>query len=179
MDIFNIVQNELCNLGASKSAVICVSDIDFDISFRDMCRKNLCGHYGVNYSCPPYAGEAEELINRVKSYEKGVLFSVSVSSNGDMKSSAEKAEKQISKITFEINEFLNEKGFEYTVIAASSCKKCMPCKAAENKECPLKNNVFKSLSAYCIDITKLAQKYGFEISWQGDTVTFFALVLVK
>ena len=42
--------------GAFAAKVIPVKEIEFDSSFRKYCEDNVCGQYGKNYACPPYAG---------------------------------------------------------------------------------------------------------------------------
>ena len=61
MDI-NKICNDIIDLGADKAASIDVKDIVFNADFRKSCKENKCGNYGRNYTCPPYAGTAEELI---------------------------------------------------------------------------------------------------------------------
>ena len=39
--------------GFAAAAVVDTGEIAFDPSFRPYCEENLCGQYGVNYSCPP------------------------------------------------------------------------------------------------------------------------------
>ena len=43
------------------AVVVDTKDIVFDPIFRPYCEENLCGQYGVNYTCPPDCGTPEEM----------------------------------------------------------------------------------------------------------------------
>ena len=47
--------------GFAAAVVTDTKDIPFDPSFRPLCAENLCGKYGVNYSCPPDCGTPDEM----------------------------------------------------------------------------------------------------------------------
>ena len=57
---------QVLSLGASHAALLPVSQLPFDPSFRDLCRSNACGMYGACWMCPPYIGSSEELIEQAK-----------------------------------------------------------------------------------------------------------------
>ena len=60
---------QVLSLGASHAALLPVSQLPFDPSFRDLCRSNACGMYGACWMCPPYIGSSEELIEQAKAFE--------------------------------------------------------------------------------------------------------------
>ena len=39
--------------GFAAAAIVDTDKIVFDPAFRPYCAENLCGQYGVNFSCPP------------------------------------------------------------------------------------------------------------------------------
>ena len=53
--------------GFAAAAVINTAEIPLDASFRPLCEENLCGKYGVNYSCPPDCGSPEDMRLRLLS----------------------------------------------------------------------------------------------------------------
>ena len=55
--------------------------LEFDVALlvpeqriRDLCSENKCGNYRSHYMCPPYVGSLEESSNRLKRFQKGILF---------------------------------------------------------------------------------------------------------
>ena len=63
----------LCDTDLNAS-IISVSDITFDPEFRDMCAANMCGKYGRCWTCPPFAGEIDQLISRAKLFEYALVY---------------------------------------------------------------------------------------------------------
>ena len=60
--------------GFSDAAIIETKDIVFDPSFRPCCEENLCGQYGVNYTCPPVCGSPEEMKQKVLSHKYAIVL---------------------------------------------------------------------------------------------------------
>ena len=60
--------------GFHNAAIIDTSEIVFDASFRPFCAENLCGKFGVNYSCPPDCGSPEEMKRKVLVHKKAIVL---------------------------------------------------------------------------------------------------------
>ena len=60
--------------GADKAQVIAQQQIVMSPVFREICESNGCGNYGKCWMCPPDVGPIEELMARVRSYPKGLLY---------------------------------------------------------------------------------------------------------
>ena len=60
--------------GALKAAVIDVSSIVLNATFRDICKSNSCGMYGSCWMCPPDIGDIENLMAKVRQYKHGLLY---------------------------------------------------------------------------------------------------------
>ena len=60
--------------GATKAAVIPQDAIVLSATFFDICKANQCGNFGKCWMCPPDVGPIEELMARVRSYPKGLLY---------------------------------------------------------------------------------------------------------
>src|SRR5450830_259473 len=61
-------------LGATRAAIVKVSDIQFSESFRDLCEMNSCGKFKTSWMCPPAVGPYEELKNQVLSFDQGLVI---------------------------------------------------------------------------------------------------------
>lgn len=60
--------------GADKAQIIEQSKIVLSPVFREICESNGCGNYGRCWMCPPYAGEIGDLIEKVRTYPRGLLY---------------------------------------------------------------------------------------------------------
>ena len=56
--------------GFHGAEIISTDKIVFDAAFRHYCEENLCGQYGVNYSCPPDCGTPEQMKQKVLTHKK-------------------------------------------------------------------------------------------------------------
>ena len=172
--------NDIINIGADKTCCIDVGEIVFNTDFRKSCEENRCGHYNKNYTCPPYAGTAESLIEKAKGYSKAVVVVCSEKIAGyEDKLGIKRAENRIADIALLADEYAKKADLDYMIIGGSSCKKCNPCGMATGKPCPLPEKAFISLSAFCVDISKISQSCGVDMVWDGSEVSYFAMMLIK
>ena len=62
-----MTEQEMIDLALAENfagaVVVDTKDIVFDPIFRPCCAENLCGQYGVNYTCPPDCGTTAEMEN--------------------------------------------------------------------------------------------------------------------
>ena len=58
--------------GFHSAEIIGTDKIVFDAAFRPYCEENLCGQYGVNYSCPPDCGTPEQMKQKVLTHKKSL-----------------------------------------------------------------------------------------------------------
>ena len=65
-------------LGATKAVILPVEQVVTDRSFRAICEGNACGAYGNSWTCPPFCGGIDELMEKVRSF-KQVLWYQTVS----------------------------------------------------------------------------------------------------
>ena len=69
----NNLTEKIKEIGFDKFAEVDLEQIVFDKAFRQLCEVNTCQKYGTNYMCPPHIGGAEECIDKVKQYPKGII----------------------------------------------------------------------------------------------------------
>lgn len=180
MKNYSKICKDIISLGADKVCCTDVSEIVFNRDFRKSCEENLCGNYGKNYTCPPYAGTAEELIAKVKGYSKAFVIVCTEKIKGyNDTAGIQLADKRIAEAAQLACEYAQNNNFDYMVISGSNCKKCTPCRAVTGQECPHPDKAFISLSAFCIDIAKLAENCGIKMVWDGSEVSYFAMLLIK
>jgi predicted metal-binding protein len=81
-------------------------------------------------------------------------------------------------ISFKILDRLKELGLTSDAMMAGPCKQCKKvCMEMIGEPCPRDYKVYSCLSAYCIDVTKLAETLGMEC-WCGNTrVLYFSMFM--
>ena len=156
----------------------------FNPLFRKFCEENTCHSYGANYSCPPYAGTAEELIAQVKTYPYVIVYQI-FHTYPDEQAPVYKNEKIITKARMEhqkagdqIQKVLEEHHAVFHAIGSGKCILCPECALLQNQPCRKPDQLRKSMSAYCIDVNQLAQTCGLEFGDSIHTLTYFGLFCI-
>ena len=167
--------------GVYRTAFVDTKDLVFDPEFRKYCEEDKCGNYDVNYSCPPYCGTPEEMQAKVMQYDRLLLIQTSwdVSDVMNTEETAE-AKAKHNAISYEVLEKLKPFDVVSDAMMAGPCKLCKKvCMQMIGKPCPREYKVFSCLSAYCINVAKLAETAGLEC-WCGNTrVLYFTLFMLN
>lgn len=164
------------NEGFADAAVIDTSEIVFDPSFRPYCEENLCGQYGVNYTCPPICGTPEEMKQKILSHKKAiVLQSVWEISDYTDKDAIKHAKKEHNAATIRLAKKMRADAHEGFLVGASGCALCSPCAVTEQKPCRFPEFAFSCMSAYCIFVRLLAEKCNMTYACENGLLAFFGM----
>lgn len=162
--------------GFSAAAVVNTEDIVFDPSFRPYCEENLCGQYGINYSCPPDCGSPEAMKNRVLAHRKALVLQTiwEVSDYSDM-TVIKPAKAAHNAAQIRLAKRLREEGCDGFLVGASGCAQCSPCMRKLNQPCRFPEYQYSCMSAYCIFVKKLADHCGIEYDCGEGLLAFFGM----
>ncbi len=167
--------------GVYCTAFVDTKDLVFDPEFRKYCEEDKCGNYDVNYSCPPHCGTPEEMQAKVMQYKRLLVVQTSWDVS-DVMNTDETAEAKAkhNAISYEVLEKLNALGIVADAMMAGPCKLCKKvCMQMIGRPCPRDYKVFSCLSAYCINVAKLAETAGMEC-WCGNTrVLYFSMFMFE
>lgn len=164
--------------GFTAAEIISIDELVFRPEFRKYCEENDCGNYGKNYACPPACGTTLEMEQRVRKYQHALVlqtrFKVSDLFDG---AQIKPLKKRHTQMTLQIVKSGTIPGLpdQGLFIMAGPCNFCDICKLQDGAPCAHEELRFSCLSAYCIDVTKLAETCHMEISWDGNIVSFFSL----
>lgn len=162
--------------GFADAAVVDTCDIPFDPSFRPYCEENLCGQYGVNYSCPPDCGTPEDMRQRIISHKRGlVLQTIWEISDYNDKKAIKHAKASHNAAALRLAKRLREQGCNGFVVGASGCALCSPCALAAGKPCAFPDLQYSCMSAYCIFVRKLTERCGMEYNCDPGLLAFFGI----
>jgi predicted metal-binding protein len=166
-------------LGASKSAGINTSDIQFSETFRDRCKQNTCGHYGTNWMCPPAIKSFEECNAEIMECSGGFLFQSiytledSFDFDGMVKAQ-EIHEKTFRRILDYLHQTIDPENF--LALNVGDCKICETC-TYPDEECRFPDKAVASVEAYCIDVNALLTRCDLSYNNGPNTVSFVGMFL--
>lgn len=178
MDKF--LQQKALELGAYKAGIVDVKDIVLDKIFRKMCESNACGNYGKNYTCPPDVGDIEELMSKVKSYSKAVVYQTvgeledSYDFEGMMEAGAQHT--ALVQKMWDVTDEMNYKNLLH--LGAGGCHLCPVCGKISGTPCAHPKRAMSSLEAHGINVSKLAEQAGMKYINGQNTVTYFGVILL-
>ena len=158
------------------AAYIDTADVVQDPSFRKFCEDNLCGKYNANYSCPPDCGTVDEVQQRLKAGKRAlVLQSIWDIGSYDNKDEIQKSKKTHNAAILRFTETLRQAGHKGFCLGYGGCPLCDPCKRVTNEPCAHPEQKISCMSAYCIDVAKLAEKCGLEFAWVPEKLFLFGM----
>ena len=161
-------------------AILPAKEICVDGSFRRFCEENLCGKYNANYSCPPGCGTVEEVRERLFSHSKAlVLQTIHDIGSYENKKEILKSKKSLNMQILKLTEQLRREGMDCFCLGYGGCPLCDPCKQALGDPCAFPEKRISCMSAYCIDVGKLAGKCGLEFAWVPEKLFLFGMILFR
>lgn len=162
--------------GFAAAAVIRTEEIPLDASFRPLCEENLCGKFGVNYSCPPDCGSPEQMRERLLSKKHALVLQTiwEIADYGDNKAIKE-AKGAHNAATIRLAKRLRAEGCEGFLVGASGCSLCDPCELVEHRPCRFPEFQYSCMSAYCVFVRELTEKCGIEYDCGNGLLAFFGM----
>ena len=161
------------------TALISAGEIPVDGSFRKFCEDNLCGKYNANYSCPPGCGTVEEVRQRLFGADKAlVLQTIHEIGSYENKEAILKSKKNLNTDILKLTETLRKEGVSCFCLGYGGCPLCDPCKQVAGEPCAFPEKRISCMSAYCIDVGKLAEKCGLAFAWIPEKLFLFGMILL-
>jgi len=165
--------------GAAKAVVIDQSQIVLSGDFRKICESNQCGGYGKCWMCPPYIGPIEELMEKVRSYPRGLLYQTiceiedSYDIEGMFAAGANHA--QVSqKMQKAVKPLL---AGEFLHLTCGGCHLCETCAKRSDEPCRFPEKALPSLEGYGIDVYNTTKDTPLKYINGQNTVTYFGMIL--
>ena len=171
---------ELINLAQAQgfhAAIIPAKDIPVNGEFRKFCEDNLCGKYNANYSCPPACGTVAEVHQRLHGADRAlVLQTIHEIGSYENKKAILESRKDLNLAILNLTEALRHKGMNCFCLGYGGCPLCTPCKQVEGEPCAFAEKRISCMSAYCIDVGRLAEKCGLEFAWEPEKLFLFGMI---
>ncbi|MBR6781935.1 MAG: DUF2284 domain-containing protein [Clostridia bacterium] len=178
-EIFGRLAEIPLSLGAVRAAVIPVTEVETDASFRTLCASNACGNYGRNWMCPPDAGDIQELMAELRTYSYVLVYQTvtELEDSYDFEGMMD-AGVAHNKLMIALRERLKAEGLPRVLhLGAGGCRMCEVCAKRTGEPCRKPDLAVASLETYGINVSKLAVAAGMKYINGQDTVTYFGAVL--
>jgi len=175
------MRNVALSLGAEKAAFIAQGDIVLSPTFRAICRQNNCGQYGRCHMCPPDIGPIEHLMEKVRSYEKGLVYQTihCIEDSFDIEGmlTASHAHALCSRRIHEALEPQFPSGFLH--LSVGGCRVCPICTKPDGVPCRFPSAALPSLEGYGVDVYQSIKNTTLAYINGPHTVTYFGLLLFR
>ena len=177
--LFDRMTDLALSLGAYRAAVIPVTNVETDASFRDMCASNVCGNYGRNWMCPPDAGDIHNLMAELRTYEYMLVYQTvtELEDSYDFEGMMD-AGVAYNQLMIKLRDRLNGENLPRVLhLGAGGCRMCEVCGKRTGEPCRHPDLAVASLETYGVNVSKLAPTAGMKYINGKDTVTYFGAVL--
>jgi len=178
-EYFKKLESIALGLGAYRAAVIPVSAVETDASFRTLCESNVCGNYGKCWTCPPDVGEIHELMAKLRSYDYILVYQYvgTLEDSFDFEG-MQAAALAHGKLTEEVRRACQKESFADSLyLCAGGCRLCPVCARKTDEPCRHPDEALASLEAYGVNVSRLAAAAGMKYINGTNTVTYFSGVL--
>lgn len=155
-------------------------DLVLEDRVRDYCRQNLCGEYGINYSCPPMINTLDEFTARLKKHDKALCLSqiTDYDISDDFVESIRRA-SELNRYVIDLEKEARDIGFdEALALTAGPCILCRPCKATENSPCMYPKLVHSSAEAVGINVFETCEKVGIDMKTPEGKIKWIVFLLL-
>jgi predicted metal-binding protein len=166
--------------GAAKAAYVAQSQIVLSASFRAICETNQCGGYGRCWMCPPFIGEIEPLMDRVRSFSGGLLYQTiaTIEDSFDIEGMFEagRVHAQVSqRIQSAVQPLIDT---EFLHLSCGGCHLCDVCAKRSDQPCRHPDQALTSLEGYGVDVYNTTSSTDLKYINGQNTVTYFGMILL-
>lgn len=166
--------------GFTAAGPLDASTLEFLPEVRAMCADNRCHAYGKNWACPPACGTLDEMRDKVKGYQRGLLVQtvgqLEDTMDWDNMQRAEKVhEESFQKLWTEL-----EKAYPFLLaMGAGTCTRCEECAYPEGKPCRFPFRLKYSMEAFGLLVSKVCTDNGLKYNYGKNTVAYTGCFLLE
>jgi predicted metal-binding protein len=165
--------------GFTHYAPLDVSTLDFMQEIRDMCNADKCRNYNTSWSCPPACVSLEEMRDRVKGYETGIL----VQTVGELEDSLDwdgiQATGERHKENFKrMRAALDKKPLSVLALGAGKCNICEECTYPDSP-CLFPEKMEVSMEASGLFVSKVCTDNNLAYNYGPERIAFTSCFLVE
>ena len=172
------LEEQLAQLPVAQYAFFRTDELAFSERVRTVCEQE-CPRFGTSWACPPAVGSVEHCRKVCLSYPEGLLIATltEVDDIADMKQTLATRPAH-EAVTRRVAELLKAQGVDVCTLSTDSCDTCEEC-TYPSAPCRHPEQMFPCVEGHGIVVTALAEKYGIDCQYGGNTVTWFSLLLYR
>ena len=165
------------NLGFSHYGILHTEDLKFLPEVREMCASGRCNMYGKRWTCPPACGTLEDISEKAKAYESGIVLQITGQMEDDfdvetIMDTEQTLKKQFGKMV----DLLLEKEIDHLPMSAGTCTICKEC-TYPDAPCRFPGKAHPSMEAYGLVVNDCCISAGLQYYYGPQTMTFSACIL--
>ena len=165
--------------GACKAVIIPAENVVSSEMFRDICKSNQCGKYGKCWVCPPELPEADEVMARVRSYDRVLWYQTvsSIEDSFDIEGMIEAGNRHVRlshRLRDMVADLLPENALH---LSCGGCRLCQRCAKEDGEPCRMPEKAMSSLEGYCVDVYNTTKDTPLKYINGQNTVTYFGAIL--
>ncbi len=179
MTITETVIKEALAAGFTSAAPLNPKKLDFMPEVRVMCAADKCRNYDKSWSCPPACGTLEEISQRVRSYDSGVLLqtTASLSDSFDYESMIEAQKSHAGSLNV-LTEKLRSILPDILALGTGGCRICKEC-TYPSSPCRFPDRMMASMEACGLLVSRVCENCGIPYYYGPGTMTYVACVLFR
>lgn len=165
--------------GAAKATLLDRQQIVLSNTFRAICESNQCGGYGKCWMCPPYIGAIEELMEKVRSYPRALLYQTiyEIEDSYDIEGMFEAGANHAQVSQRLQKEMASVIGKPFLHLTCGGCHLCPTCAKRSEEPCRFPDKALPSLEGYGVDVYNTTKDTPLKYINGQNTVTYFGMVL--
>ena len=179
MDNYDKLEALAKEAGFTHCAPLDVSKLEFLQEVRDMCNAEKCQNYGKSWSCPPACAPLEELRERVKAYDGGIL----VQTVGELEDSYDwegimDAGARHKENFARLWDALEKNHPSVYAMGAGTCKLCESCTYPDSP-CRFPNRMSASMEASGLFVSKVCTDNNLKYNYGQNRIAFTSCFLIN
>lgn len=172
------LEEQLALLPIAQYTFFRTDELVFSERVRTVCEQE-CPRFGTSWACPPAVGSVAQCRETCLSYPDALLITTltEVEDIADMAQTL--ATRPLHEaVTRKVAELLKAQGVDVCTLSTDSCDTCEEC-TYPSAPCRHPKQMFPCVESHGIVVTALAEKYGIDCQYGGNTVTWFSLLLYR
>lgn len=162
-------------IGFEHVALLDAATLETRHNVREACIRNLCGHYGRTWACPPACGELHTFQSRFRSYQRGVLVQTSLPVPRDAGLTEMLAVG--TEHRRRLRAWARELPASAWILGGGECDACAHCSLPEPCRAPADQVL--SMEAAGLDVDEVCRRNGLPVDHGDGTLTWVGCGLLE
>jgi len=156
-----------------------VATLKFLPEVRDMCKANTCGMYEKSWACPPGCGPLEEMREKVKGYQAGILVQTvgQLEDSMDWEGIMEAATNQAEHFS-DMFKLLKQEYPNMMPMGTGTCTRCKKC-TYPDEPCRFPDELVSSMEACGLVVSDVCTANGVPYNHGKDTICYTGCFLLE